>query len=91
MSTEVPPLAVLMQKAQAKAAPATEIRKYLLPSANSNIILRSGRRIVAPDGIIYADTPELIEEMEEFVEVGNATYYIESGDKPELSPQQQPV
>lgn len=52
--------------------------KYLLPSSNCSITLRSGRRIVAVDGIIAVDAAKdaaLASEMEDMLQVGNCTIY----------------
>lgn len=60
------------------AAPAPAPR-FMLPSAPCSVITRTGRRIECPDGILLADTPELLELALDMLAVGNCIRF-EQGD-----------
>lgn len=61
-----------------QAQPATASR-YMLPSAPCSVITKRGARIECPDGILYADTPELEALAQDLLAAGNCIRY-EAGD-----------
>ena len=64
----------------AKAANTTEqkLAMYLLPSINCKVISPNGAVLLSTDGIVEVDIvgqPELYEEMENMVAIGNCSHY----------------